>query len=199
MTATSTVFPFCCALLHPSIIYFSKIDLLQTVLSEWVLWYFVYRMDLCKYALLRSAAWSPYPSLISACAIINTQADCPVQRWIVYWCHSPSSGSHRLLHNEGITYDVFLFFFNQCEDPDSWLPTLFGNLSLSFEIRRRVLLGSKGIRSRAHWLSLKILAALKTLVRRQLTHCTHFFVSFKMRGMICSNLVFLHLMFDSRH
>lgn len=30
-------------------------------------------------------------------------------------------------------------FFNQSEDPDSWLPTLFGNLSLSFEIRRRGL------------------------------------------------------------
>lgn len=46
---------------------------------------------------------------------------------------------------------ILFFFFNQSEDTDSWLPTLFGNLSLSFEIRRRVLLGSKGIGSRAHY------------------------------------------------
>lgn len=48
---------------------------------------------------------SPYPPPISACTI----PVCPVQRWTVYWRHSPSYGSRRLVHNEGITWFFMIF------------------------------------------------------------------------------------------
>lgn len=100
-----------------------------------------------------------YPSSKPAWATISAW-DCPVQRWSVYWCHSPSSGRRRQLNNEAITYITYhptlhLLFLNRSEDPDSWLPTLFATLSLSFKIRKRGLLGSKGTWSRAHRLSFR--------------------------------------------
>lgn len=98
-------------------------------------------MDLCKYIL------SPYPSPISACTITVT-AQYKGELFIGVILHLLEATDGYIM--KALHIILFFFFKNQSEDPDSWLPTLFGTLSLSFEIRRRGLLGSKGIRSRAH-------------------------------------------------
>lgn len=98
-----------------------------------------------SYVLLIQLSFLPVPSVTLA-----STAQCKGK---VYWCHSPAYGSHSLLHNDSITCDFF-FFFNQFQDPDSWLPTTFGNLILSllsFEIRRRVLRGGQRVFEAKLW------------------------------------------------
>lgn len=145
------VFPFCRALLHSSIINFSKINLLYKLYfqNESSATLFTIRINVNMYcSSMLYGLLILLPSLPVPSPTLTVTAQYKGELFI--GTNSPSSGSHRLEHNESITY---YFIFNLSEGPDRWLPTLFGNLLLSFEIRRRVLLGSKGIRSRAHWLS----------------------------------------------
>lgn len=92
--------------------------------------------------------YSSYPS--SEPAIINAKtAQYKGEVFIGAILHLLEAADSYIMKTSHIA-PPFFFLFNRSEDPDSWLPTLFATLSLSFKIRKRGLLGSKGTWSRAH-------------------------------------------------
>lgn len=97
----------------PSYVYYPKVNLLyKLILSKWVFCHLVYLVALCKHVLLISVISSSYPTLWflpvpSATLTLTTQC-----KGKVYWCHSPSYGSHSLLHNDSIMPYVFFFLIN---------------------------------------------------------------------------------------